>query len=719
MSAAKKPKTGNFPPEGHLILPNRLDASALAELETMLPGRRIIFLTEEGAPLDNSLKSRLERSNTQTLSFDGSPDSWTKVSQFLVPHLAAQGVAIWVPGGTKTRRGTLLHGRSDAFASVLSLNLPTLPLFVDRPRESMLSVEKSGDYADVALWAGPVLPEGERTMARFLEELLLLGEMAFSARPLMAENLAYKLLQGLKKHGSRAGMVDGMDGSKLGYDRVLAAAIGFALRLRELTDKPRVGIILPPGRAGLIANLAVLFAGKVPVNLNYTAGKEAVESAIRQAGIDRFITVDAFVRRMQRFPWPRTRDLIFLERELPTLKASITRWFLLAKVLPTAALASRLGIRRQGGDNEAVLLFTSGSSGEPKGVPLTHRNVLANTAQFAARLSLGHDDSLLGSLPLFHSFGCTVTLWYPVIEGITLVTFPSPLEVERIASLVQEHRVSLLLTTPTFLRGYLKRVKPDQLASLKMVITGAEKLPHSLSEAFEKRFGHQVLEGYGLTETSPVTNFNLPNLEAATGDLPVQPTHRLGSVGQFVPGLAVRVTDPVNDAIVPPDHSGILWFKGSNVFGGYLHWGEKNNEVVQDGWFRTGDIGRVDADGFLYIEGRLSRFSKIGGEMVPHERVEEYLVRALGFEGEEIRKIVVVGVPDETKGEALMLLSTTAGEYLEQEMLDLRYRLLEMNVPALWIPRKMIKVPEIPVLASGKLDLRSCELLAKNVQPRK
>jgi acyl-[acyl-carrier-protein]-phospholipid O-acyltransferase/long-chain-fatty-acid--[acyl-carrier-protein] ligase len=345
-------------------------------------------------------------------------------------------------------------------------------------------------------------------------------------------------------------------------------------------------------------------------------------------------------------------------------------------------------------------------------VALTHRNVLANTAQFAARLDLKHDDSLLGCLPLFHSFGCTVTLWYPVIEGVTLVTFPSPLEVERIAALVQEHRVSLLLSTPTFLRGYLKKAKPEQLAPLKMVITGAEKLPVSLAEAFEKRFGHRVLEGYGLTETSPVTNFNLPNL-APAGGMPVIPSHKLGSVGQFVPGLAVRVTDPVTDEVLPPDRSGILWFKGANVFNGYLNWGDKNREFIQDGWFRTGDIGRIDDEGFLYIEGRLSRFSKIGGEMVPHERVEEYLIRALGHEGEDIRKIVVVGVPDPAKGEALVLLSMDAGEYLEQEMLDLRYRLLEMNVPALWIPRKLVRVPEIPVLASGKLDLRSCETLAR------
>lgn len=703
----------SFPTSGFLALPNRLDGGALRVLESKLAGRQVWYLVETGHEPAADLLALLGRGG-KVVGFDVEPEGFEEFSERMGAHFAAGGVAVYVPGRAIARRGTLMLGRSAAYQRLLLVASVVVPVLVDKPREGLLAIEKSSDAPETVVAIGPALELGNRTLARVHENWLLLWAESFSKRPLLRSHLAYALLAGLKRHGSKTAIIDGMDGSKLSYDRVLAASIALAQHLRTLTDKPRVGIVLPPGKAGLIANIAVLFAGKTPVNLNYTAGNDAVESAVRQADLDRFITVDAFVRRMQKFPWPPNRDLIFLERELPALKPRITRWFILSKILPTALLAARLGIPRTGDDAEAVLLFTSGSSGEPKGVPLSHRNVLGNTVQFASRLDFHEGDSLLGSLPLFHSFGCTVTLWYPIIEGIKLVTFPSPLEVDRIAALVQEYQVSLLIATPTFLRGYLRKAKPEQLAPLKFVITGAEKLPMSLAETFEKKFGQRVLEGYGLTETSPVTNFNLSNL-AGDGSTDVVPTHRLGSVGHFVPGLAVRVTDAVTDEPLPPDQSGILWFKGANVFNGYLHWGAKNREVVRDGWFRTGDIGRIDDDGFLYIEGRLSRFSKIGGEMVPHERVEEYITRALGLEGEDTRKVVIVGVPDPAKGEALVLLSTIAGEYLEQEMIDLRYRLLEMNVPALWVPRKMVKVDDIPVLASGKLDLRACEALAKRV----
>ncbi|RYD18741.1 MAG: 2-acyl-glycerophospho-ethanolamine acyltransferase, partial [Verrucomicrobiaceae bacterium] len=482
--------------------------------------------------------------------------------------------------------------------------------------------------------------------------------------------------------------------------------------IRQETDKPRVAIVLPPGKAGLIANLAVLFAGKVPVNLNFTAGPEAVKSCIRQADVDRFITADPFVRKVSSFPWPPNRDLIFIERVLPTLKQKIVKWAVISKILPAPVLGMLLGLNKRRGDDEATLLFTSGSSGEPKGVSLSHRNVLGNVCQFATRLDLPKGSAILGCLPLFHSFGCTVTLWFPVIEGVNLVTYPSPLETKRLAELIALHQVNIFLATPTFLRGYMKRIDPAQFASLKLVVTGAEKLPQSLATAFEEKFGIRPQEGYGLTETSPATNVNLPDLEPARDSIGL-PSSRNGSVGQLLPGMAIRITDPATDKDVPIDKQGIIWFRGVNVFKGYLNQPAKSAEVLSDGWFRTGDVGRVDADGFLYIEGRISRFSKIAGEMVPHETVEAAINKVLGLDSEAERRIAVVGVPDEQKGEAILLLSTIAGPALEQECIDLRYKLLDEGLSSLWCPKQIVPVAEIPVLASGKLDIKGCEALAK------
>jgi acyl-[acyl-carrier-protein]-phospholipid O-acyltransferase / long-chain-fatty-acid--[acyl-carrier-protein] ligase len=324
-------------------------------------------------------------------------------------------------------------------------------------------------------------------------------------------------------------------------------------------------------------------------------------------------------------------------------------------------------------------------------------------------------DKILGCLPLFHSFGCTVTLWYPVIQGISVVTYPTPLETKKLAELIAKHKVTLKISTPTFLRGYLKGINPEMFASLKIVVTGAEKLPKAVADAFEARFGKKVYEGYGLTETSPASNLNLPDPDPVSDaeSSVVISSHRPGSVGQILAGMAVRITDPETDEPLSVHQSGMIWFKGPNVFTGYLKNPKKTDEVIKDGWFRTGDIGRMDSDGFLYIEGRLTRFSKIGGEMVPHETVEESIVKALGLESEASRRIAVVGVPDIEKGESLVLLTTTQGGSVQQEILDLRYKLLDRGMPPLWIPKKMVRVQEIPALASGKLDVKGCEKIAK------
>ena len=402
--------------------------------------------------------------------------------------------------------------------------------------------------------------------------------------------------------------------------------------------------------------------------------------------------------------------MILLDEVLPPLKTKIIFWLIRFKLFSTRKLASILKIPDEGGDNEAVLLFTSGSSGAPKGVMLSHRNILANVSQFASRLELNHEDKILGCLPLFHSFGSTVTLWYPMLEGIDLVTFPSPLEPPKLANLIHQHGVTMLLATPTFLRGYMRRVQPEQLASIKYIITGAEKLPRKLAEAFEKKFGKKVMEGYGLTETSPVANANIPNPENET-QWPLIHSERAGSVGQLLPGIAVRITNPEDDSPLPIDQSGMIWLRGANIFSGYLNLPEQTAEVLHDGWLRTGDIGRVDGEGFLYIEGRLSRFSKIGGEMVPHETVEAHINKALGLDSAAEKQITIIGLPDEAKGEVLILLTTL--EMDDSALGELRQKLLAAGVPALWIPKQTVVIDEIPALASGKLDIKRCEQLAR------
>lgn len=700
-----------LPTTGCLVMPGRIDFDFVAPLEKLFAGRKVAWLIEENSTHEPALRNYLEKSGSGAM-FDAGDAAPAAAGAQLSAYLADGGVLIFVPSRTNARLGTACHIPASHLQTLCAFGLPILPIAVDRPQESCLSVERKANLPSAVISIGKLISSKNSSVANYQQYLLEANEEAYSLRTLLDGSLPIVLLEGLKKYGSKRRVIDGSDDTELGFDKILAASIALAKFISAETDKLRVAIVLPPGKAGLIANLAVLFAGKIPVNLNFTAGHEAIRSCIRQADVDRFITADPFVRKVSSFPWPPNRDLILIERVLPALKKKIIIWAIIAKILPAGFLGFLLGLHRRRGDDEAILLFTSGSSGQPKGVALSHRNVLANSCQFGSRLNLASNSSILGCLPLFHSFGCTVTLWFPIIDGVNLVTYPSPLETKRLAELIALHQVDVFLSTPTFLRGFMKRTDPAQFSSLKLVVTGAEKLPPSLAKAFEEKFGILPQEGYGLTETSPATNVNLPDL-VLNNTLPTLPSSRSGTVGQMLPGLAIKITDPVTDKDIPIDSQGIIWLKGANVFSGYLDDPVKSAEVLSDGWFRTGDVGRVDDAGFLYIEGRISRFSKIAGEMVPHETVEAAINKVLGLDTESERRIAVVGVPDEQKGEAILLLSSVSGSSLIQECIDLRYKLMDEGLSSLWCPKRIIAVNEIPVLASGKLDIKSCEALAK------
>jgi acyl-[acyl-carrier-protein]-phospholipid O-acyltransferase/long-chain-fatty-acid--[acyl-carrier-protein] ligase len=699
----------NLPETGVILIPNVLRFHDLLLLERELQGRKVTYLIERGCHYDPLLQAHLEKEGVSALEFDRSPEQQDVFRRQAHADLANREVLVFVPGLTAARVGAPTTVPADILRFLVETGGPVQPLHVDHPDDALLSIEVRPRKQTIVFSFGKVLEREAANVPNYWEQLLVAGHDAYALRGSLDLSLGYALICGLKKHGAQNHVITAEDGTDQRFDRLLPMAIVLAKHLREETSKARVGIVLPPSFGGLLANVAVVLAGKTPVNLNFTASEESIRSAMEQADVDRLITADPFVRRTQRFPWPPNRQIIFLERLLPALKGRITRWFFASKLMSARAIARALGLSPKGGDREAVLLFTSGSSGEPKGVMLSHRNVLANVLQFSTRLQLRSHDSALGCLPLFHSFGCTVTLWYPVIEGVNLVTHPNPIEAHKLAAFIRQFHVTLLVATPTFLRGYLKKAEPEQLESLKIVVTGAEKLPRSLAEQFEARFGKPVLEGYGLTETSPVTNVNLPDPVADDERHPVLPSQRPGSVGHLIPGMAVRITDPDTDRPIPLDQTGMIWLKGPNVFGGYLNNPEQTAKMLFDGWLRTGDIGHVDHEGFLYIDGRISRFSKIAGEMVPHETVEAAISRELQLDGEGERRIAIVGVPDESKGEQLVLLSAVHG----LDPTDLRYRLLERGIPSLWIPRVIIDVLEIPHLASGKLNLKACQTIAQ------
>jgi len=481
-------------------------------------------------------------------------------------------------------------------------------------------------------------------------------------------------------------------------------------RLRsQWDDQNMVGVLLPPSVGGALVNLAAAMLGKVAVNLNYTASTEVLASCAEQCKLETVITSKLFMEKLaaiNKIEVPART--VFLEDVLagPRSSEKIVA-LLLAFATPFGLLKRLLGARKQTTDDLATVIFSSGSTGDPKGVMLTHNNVLANIRQMTQVFSFTSEDKILGILPFFHAFGYTVTLWLAATYGVGVVFHPSPLEAQIIGDLVRKYKVTFLIATPTFLQAYMRRCAREDFTSLRCVLVGAEKLSERVSHAFEDHFGIRPLEGYGCTECAPVVAVNIfdfrgPGVHQVGG--------RLGTIGHPLPGISVRIVDPDTGAPLPTGTPGMLLIKGPNVMQGYLGRPEKTAEVLNDGWYTTGDIASVAEDGFLTITDRLSRFSKIGGEMVPHIKVEEKL-HELADTSDQI--FVVSAVPDEKKGERLVVLHTLS----DQQLAGILDQLAASDLPALWKPRKdqFFHVEALPYLGTGKLDLRTLKARASEL----
>ena len=698
----------HLPEGGFLLLPNHISFVDAIVLQLACP-RQIHFIIAE----EYYRKPLLHPILRLTGCIPIRPRRAKEAIRLAAEHIRAGDIVCVFPEGQLTRSGTL--GRLPRGYELIARQAEALvvPVWLDQLWGSIFSFQGGRFFRKwpsaipyrVSVAFGKPLQAKAADLATVREDLLELGELCFSRRQLLNKHLGEACVRGLKRAPFRTHVTDGIDHSSLSRAKVLGAAAALSRHLRKNFSDERIAIVLPASKGAVIANLAVVLAGKVPVDLNFTTGCAAIESSCRRADLRVAISARAFMGRLKDFPWPD--QVVTLDELMPRLKSKIVKWTAISILSPARLLLRLLQIPKQGGQREAVLLFTSGSSGEPKGVVLSHRNILGNVSQLTVLVDAKPDDAFLASLPFFHSFGLTVTLWYPLVEGIRIVTFPSPLDAAKNAALIEQYKLTFLFATPTFLRGYIRKAEPQQLRSLRLVITGAEKLPLDLAKNFEEHFGQRVFEAYGLTETAPGVSINLPDPQPAKPGEKVQPSSRLGSVGKVAPGIAAEIREPESDAKLSLHDTGMLWLRGANIFEGYLGDPKRTAEVLRDGWLKTGDIGRFDEDGFLYIEGRLSRFSKIGGEMVPHELIEQKIIAALDMESRDDRLIAIVGMTDEAKGEALVLLSAT-----DIDIAQLRAKLDENGVPNLWIPKRVLRVDSIPVLASGKLDLGRCAELA-------
>lgn len=516
-------------------------------------------------------------------------------------------------------------------------------------------------------------------------------------------------LRACRRRMAEEKVADSMGASLVG-SRLLAGTL--ALRrvlLRDVLqpDEKFVGILLPPSVGCVLANTALTLAGRVTVNLNYTMSEADLRYCVKDANVKHVLTSR---KMLEKKPVDLGVEWVFLE----DLKERVSTWDRWSAAYgtylePVRWLERRLGLHRVQPQDPMTVIYTSGSTGEPKGVVLSHHNIGATIDCVDQVFQIDKNDVVLGVVPLFHSFGYLAALWLPCCLDAKVVMHYNPLDARQIGELAAQYRATILFATPTFLRTYLKRCEKKQFQTLDLVVVGAEKLPIDLAEQFRDKFGVLPTEGYGATETSGPASVNVPDHRC---DVVQQRGTKLGSVGRPLPGVVARTVDPDTLAPLPPGAEGLIEIKGPNVMLGYLNRPDKTAEVLRDGWYNTGDMGYIDSEGFLFITGRISRFSKIGGEMVPHIKLEECLLKILDRhdDAEQGPLLCVTSVPDPKKGERIVVLHRP----LPMPVSEVLNRLAQEGLPNLWLPSadSFYEVPQVPLLGTGKTDLKAVKKLA-------
>jgi acyl-[acyl-carrier-protein]-phospholipid O-acyltransferase/long-chain-fatty-acid--[acyl-carrier-protein] ligase len=474
------------------------------------------------------------------------------------------------------------------------------------------------------------------------------------------------------------------------YRRVMvgAALLGGEIVKKVPAGQSRVGVLLPNVNAAPVTLLGLWFNGKVPALLNYSTGTATMLACAQLAGLKQIVTSRAFIERAKLKIEPLADagvEILYLE----DLRAGITGLQKLSALLtvrfaPDSVLRSPA--RR---DDTAAILFTSGSEGTPKGVELTHANMLANIHQMLAVTDLQDWDKFFNALPIFHSFGLTIGTMLPLVRGCNVTLYPSPLHYRVVPTAFYHRDCTIMLGTNTFLNGYARKAHPQDWRSLRYMFAGAEKLQEATAAVWAQKFGVRVLEGYGATECSP----------CISGNTPLAPKH--GSAGKLLPGIEYRL-EPVEGV----SEGGRLFVRGPNVMRGYLNPDANAAFKALGGWYDTGDIAKVDEEGFVFIQGRLKRFAKISGEMVSLTAVEEALAGAFPQYGLRCQ-IAVFSRPDADKGEILIAATNESKLQLD----EIRAVLRAKGLPNFCAPREVKFVREIPKLGTGKINHRELQKL--------
>ena len=572
-------------------------------------------------------------------------------------------------------------------------------------------MSKKGAKKEIVVSFGAPL-KSTTTAAELKKEIVNLSNIIWETEISESRPLQYNWLDNAKTNLFKRSVVDAL-GTDLNNGKLLTAVLLFSKKLKKIESK-NVGVLLPASSVGSIVNMALLIIGKRPINLNYTLSSEAMHSAIEKAGIKTVLSSENFITKLKAkgFDYKETLkdEVLYLEDLKEEFsKASKIIALVDAFVMPKWYIKMKY-FEKVDINDTATILFSSGSEGTPKGIELTHKNLAANIKQLTALLNFQEGDVILNSLPIFHSFGLIVTTLLPLSEGITMVSAPDPTDAPAIGKLAARYKATIMFGTSTFFRLYNKNRKlyPLMFENIRMIVAGAERLKPEIKKEFKEKFGIDIFEGYGTTETAPVISVNMPDSLDLDTMKPII-ANKIGTVGQAIPGTIVKIVNPVTYEELPVKEDGLIIVGGPQVMKGYLDDEEKTAEVIIElegiRYYKTGDKGHVDEDGFLTIVDRYSRFAKVGGEMISLGSVEEML----GHIFIDI-DFITVNVNDDKKGEKIVLLYSS-----ENSVTEIKDMLKGSDILPIMKPSEVFKVEEIPKLGTGKSDFKGAKKLAEEL----
>jgi acyl-[acyl-carrier-protein]-phospholipid O-acyltransferase/long-chain-fatty-acid--[acyl-carrier-protein] ligase len=501
--------------------------------------------------------------------------------------------------------------------------------------------------------------------------------------------LHHRFIEIAKRYGSKLAIIDRTLNRRVTYSKALIGSLILSEKFKKYAPGFK-GIMLPTSAGAELSIHGALLSGRVPVMINYSTGAaQNAEFAQKKCDFRTIVTARALLEKIK---CPVIPGMVFIEdiMQKVTLKDKLSA--ALRSKLPVSML--KRSVHAGSEDDDLIVLFTSGSEKDPKAVELTHRNIVSNVESISSMLDISHDDIFLANLPYFHVFGQTGNLWAPLYHGMTLVSYANPLDYKAICDCVREEQCTLMVGTPSFFWGYVRKSEPGDFKSVRIALTGADKCPDALRREFFDKHKIVLLEAYGTTETSPGISINAPG------------ANKPGSVGRPIPGMQVRIEHYESGEACRPGEIGKILVKGDNVMKGYFDDFEETTMHIRHGWYDTGDMGYMDADGYLWHVGRLKRFLKIGGEMVSLIKVEDVLEKFLPPDV----SCCVVEVPDHMKGAKIVAVVTQAVDEraLVKKMAD--------HLPNIALPRQFVVLEELPKMASGKIDFRTITETVRDLQ---